>query len=70
MGGDVDEARPRAVVMRLLLLIGALVAELIAAGAWFNVVVDVGDRHAHGYVALGLVLYLLAVQPLGSPPKR
>jgi len=59
--------------VRLMLLVAALVAELVAAASFFGVVVHVGDRHAFGCIALGLVLYLLALQPvlpLAPPPSR
>jgi len=55
--------------VRLLLLIGALLAELVAAVTLLDVWQLVDERHALGCVALGLALYLLAVQPLGAPPR-
>jgi predicted anti-sigma-YlaC factor YlaD len=55
--------------VRLLLLLLALIVFLLAAGTWFGILVDVGDRHAHGCVALGLALYVLQLSPaLPRPP--
>lgn len=55
--------------MKLLLLMLALVAELVAVSTWLGPWHLVSDRHAHGFVALGLVLWLLALQPaLPRPP--
>lgn len=55
--------------MRLVLLVAALVAELAAAASFFGVVVHLTEPHAFGCMALGLVLYLLALQPVLPPPR-
>lgn len=56
--------------MRFVLLVAALLAELVAAASAFGVLVDLELRHTVGCVALGLALYLLALQPLPAPPSR
>jgi hypothetical protein len=57
--------------MRLVLLVCALLAELAAAAASVGLVVHTTERHMVGLVALGLVLYLLALQPVlpVAPPS-
>ena len=57
--------------MRLALLLAALLAELAASASTVGVVVHASDRHTLGLIALGLVFYLLALQPVlpVAPPS-
>jgi hypothetical protein len=56
--------------VRFVLLVLALVAELWATLALLDAIGPADLRHALGLVALGLVFYLLGLQPLPGPPRQ
>lgn len=66
---ELDAPRARAQLVRFVLLVLALLAELWASLALLDAIGPANLRHAIGLVAVGLVFYLLGLQPLPGPPR-
>jgi len=56
--------------LRFVLLVLALLVELWAALALLGAIGPESLRHALGLGALGLVFYLLGLQPIPGPPRQ